>query len=95
MRPGFGPMGRFSHMREFPAADFKTVVRLNFDTLCPPTRKVAVLSTCHLDDYAIAALEAGLPADREWINRSTLSLSPPQVPASCTARITMQGEGRA
>jgi hypothetical protein len=32
-RPGFGPMGVFSHIREFPAADFKAVVRPNFDTL--------------------------------------------------------------
>jgi hypothetical protein len=32
-RPGFGPMNTFSHIREFPPADFKTVVRPNFDTL--------------------------------------------------------------
>jgi hypothetical protein len=32
-RPGFGPMGVFSHIREFPPADFKAVVRPNFDTL--------------------------------------------------------------
>ncbi len=32
-RPGFGPMNTFSHIRQFPAADFKTVVRPNFDTL--------------------------------------------------------------
>jgi hypothetical protein len=32
-RPGFGPMGVFSHAREFPPADFKAVVRPNFDTL--------------------------------------------------------------
>jgi hypothetical protein len=32
-RPGFGPMNTFSHIREFPAADFKAVVRPNFDTL--------------------------------------------------------------
>src|SRR4029450_11690896 len=32
-RPGFGPMGVFSHVREFPPADFKAVVRPNFDTL--------------------------------------------------------------
>ena len=31
--PGFGPMNTFSHIRQFPAADFKTVVRPNFDTL--------------------------------------------------------------
>lgn len=30
---GFAPMGRFSHAREFPAADFRAVVRPNFDTL--------------------------------------------------------------
>ncbi|MDZ4836364.1 MAG: DUF1254 domain-containing protein [Candidatus Melainabacteria bacterium] len=32
-RPGFGPTNVFSHMREYPTADFKTVVRPNFDTL--------------------------------------------------------------
>ena len=32
-RPGCGPMNTFSHIREFPAADFKMVVRPNFDTL--------------------------------------------------------------
>ena len=31
--PGFGPMNVFSHFRAFPTADFKTVVRPNFDTL--------------------------------------------------------------
>jgi hypothetical protein len=32
-RPGFGPMGAFWHIREFPDADFRAVVRPNFDTL--------------------------------------------------------------
>jgi hypothetical protein len=32
-RPGFGPMNTFSHIRQFPPANFKTVVRPNFDTL--------------------------------------------------------------
>ena len=32
-RPGFGPMNTFSHMRAFPPADLKVVVRPNFDTL--------------------------------------------------------------
>jgi hypothetical protein len=32
-RPGFGPMGAFSHIREFPPAEFRSVVRPNFDTL--------------------------------------------------------------
>ncbi len=32
-RPGFGPMNSFTHMRAYPDADFKTVVRPNFDTL--------------------------------------------------------------
>ena len=32
-RPGFGPVNTFSHIREFPAADFRAVVRPNFDTL--------------------------------------------------------------
>ncbi|MBX3385209.1 MAG: DUF1254 domain-containing protein [Phycisphaeraceae bacterium] len=32
-RPGLGPMNRFHHMREFPPADFREVVRPNFDTL--------------------------------------------------------------
>lgn len=31
--PGRGPMNQFVHIREFPAADFKIVVRPNFDTL--------------------------------------------------------------
>lgn len=31
--PGFGPMNTFSHFRAFPTADFKSVVRPNFDTL--------------------------------------------------------------
>ena len=31
--PGSGPMGAFSHIRGFPPADFKAVVRPNFDTL--------------------------------------------------------------
>lgn len=32
-RPGLGPMNQFHHMREFPPADFREVVRPNFDTL--------------------------------------------------------------
>lgn len=32
-KPGFGPTGEFAHIREFPPADFKAVVRPNFDTL--------------------------------------------------------------
>jgi hypothetical protein len=32
-QPGFGPMGVFSHIRQFPTAEFKAVVRPNFDTL--------------------------------------------------------------
>jgi hypothetical protein len=31
--PGRGPMNTFTHVREFPAADFRDVVRPNFDTL--------------------------------------------------------------
>ena len=31
--PGRGPMNTVSHIREFPAADFRVVVRPNFDTL--------------------------------------------------------------
>ena len=31
--PGRGPMNEFAHIREFPDADFKVVVRPNFDTL--------------------------------------------------------------
>ncbi len=33
VRPGSGPSNYFSHMRAYPAADFRTVVRPNFDTL--------------------------------------------------------------
>jgi hypothetical protein len=32
-KPGAGPMNIFVHMREFPKADFRDVVRPNFDTL--------------------------------------------------------------
>ena len=32
-RPAFGPPNRFSHIRAFPEADFRAVVRPNFDTL--------------------------------------------------------------
>jgi hypothetical protein len=31
--PGFGPANRFNSFKEFPAGDFKSVVRANFDTL--------------------------------------------------------------
>ena len=31
--PGFGPMNAFHHFREFPTAEFRSVVRPNFDTL--------------------------------------------------------------
>jgi hypothetical protein len=33
MKPGFGPMNAVHHMRAFPTADFRAVVRPNFDTL--------------------------------------------------------------
>ena len=32
-KPGFGPPNQFSHLREFPSAEFRSVVRPNFDTL--------------------------------------------------------------
>lgn len=32
-KPGFGPMNSFQHMRAYPDANFKAVVRPNFDTL--------------------------------------------------------------
>lgn len=32
-KPGAGPPNRFSHIKEFPDADFRAVVRPNFDTL--------------------------------------------------------------
>ena len=32
-KPGFGPPNEFHHMRAFPPADFRAVVRPNFDTL--------------------------------------------------------------
>jgi hypothetical protein len=32
-KPGMGPMNAFNHMRAFPPADFREVVRPNFDTL--------------------------------------------------------------
>lgn len=33
VRPGFGPANTFNHLRSFPDADFRAVVRPNFDTL--------------------------------------------------------------
>jgi hypothetical protein len=33
VKPGQGPMGEFQHVRQFPPAGFKAVVRPNFDTL--------------------------------------------------------------
>lgn len=33
VKPGMGPMNAFHHLREFPSADFRSVVRPNFDTL--------------------------------------------------------------
>jgi hypothetical protein len=33
VKPGFGPPNQFHHIRQFPAADFRAVVRPNFDTL--------------------------------------------------------------
>jgi hypothetical protein len=35
-RPGRGPVDGFVHIREFPAADFRDVVKPNFDTLYSP-----------------------------------------------------------
>lgn len=32
-KPGYGPANEFHHLREFPRADFRAVVRVNFDTL--------------------------------------------------------------
>jgi hypothetical protein len=32
-KPGYGPMNEFAHVREYPPADMKIVVRPNFDTL--------------------------------------------------------------
>lgn len=33
IKPGFGPMNTFAHLRAFPDAEFRSVVRPNFDTL--------------------------------------------------------------
>ena len=35
-KPGAGPANQFQHLRTFPAADFREVVRPNFDTLYSP-----------------------------------------------------------
>ena len=49
-KPGHGPAGSFTHIRAFPTADFKEVVRPNFDTL---------YSTAWLDVAAEPAHGAG------------------------------------
>lgn len=36
-RPGFGPKNTFHHLRAFPSADYKAIVRVNFDTLYSST----------------------------------------------------------
>ena len=33
VKPGTGPMNTFSHLRSYPTAEFREVVRPNFDTL--------------------------------------------------------------
>src|SRR5215471_8712195 len=33
VKPGTGPMNAFHHLRKYPTADFRDVVRPNFDTL--------------------------------------------------------------
>ncbi len=47
---GFGPMNAFHHIRTFPGADFREVVRPNFDTLYSPawldlTKEPVIVST--------------------------------------------------
>jgi hypothetical protein len=54
-KPGFGPAGAFAHVREFPPADFKAVVRPNFDTLYSSawldlTEEPMILSVSDTDD---------------------------------------------
>jgi hypothetical protein len=49
-KPGFGPANRFHHLRAFPTAEFREVVRPNFDTLYSTawvdlTKEPVVLST--------------------------------------------------
>lgn len=49
VKPGFGPVNRFTHMRAFPPGDFKEVIRPNFDTLysvvwCDVRREPLIIS---------------------------------------------------
>ena len=55
VKPGLGPAGAFSHFRAFPDAEFKAVVRPNFDTLYSSawidvSREPVILSTPEMQD---------------------------------------------
>lgn len=55
-RPGRGPADRFTHIREFPAGDFKDVVKPNFDTLYSPAwldlrEEPRIVSVPETDEY--------------------------------------------
>jgi hypothetical protein len=63
--PGFGPVNMFNSFSAFPTADFKTVVRPNFDTLYSSafidmTREPVIVSAPNTDDryYLLPMLDA-------------------------------------
>jgi hypothetical protein len=65
-KPGLEPMIAFNHFRAFPTADFREVVRPNFDTLYSSASRahlasigLAIAATCEKDDLTWLGGTAG------------------------------------